>query len=202
MSLITDAFKQAELALAAYADIPSGITVSALKQAGMTEIQATNFAATWTKVDQFTDPSTGLSATVFQENATGQKYLAIRGTEPSNWFQDIIINDGIIAVGYLPDALPQYNALKSQMNVWLANGTLSNNFTVSGHSLGGYLATGLTADFSANITKTYLYNAPGLNGVLGAATAAILEAFGITVPIDASSRRADKFTQSAGMPFL
>jgi pimeloyl-ACP methyl ester carboxylesterase len=152
----------------------------------MSEIQATEFAASWTVTSQYTDPSTGLSATVFQENATGQKYLAIRGTEPSNWFQDIIINDGVIAVGYLPDALPQYNALKAQMSIWLGDGTLSNNFTVSGHSLGGYLATALTADFSTHITKTYLYNAPGLNGVLGGATAAILDAFGVTAPIDAS----------------
>ena len=160
--------------------------VGSLKEAGMTELQANKFAATWTVVSQYTDSSTGLSATVFEDKATGQRYLAIRGTEPNDFLRDIIINDGIIAIGYLPDALPQYSALKAQVNTWLGNGTLSNNFTVSGHSLGGYLATALTADFSANITKTYLYNAPGLNGVLGAVTAAILEVFGITAPIDAT----------------
>ena len=159
MSLITDALKQAELALAAYANITSGITISALKDAGMTEIQATKFAAAWTVASQYTDagPSssaTGLSVTVFQEKATGQRYLAIRGTEPNDFLRDIIINDGLIAIGALPGVLPQYSALKVQVTTWLGNGTLNSGFTVSGHSLGGYLATALTADFSANVTQT------------------------------------------------
>ena len=190
MSLITDALKQAELALAAYANITSGITISALKDAGMTEIQATKFAAAWTVASQYTDagPSssaTGLSVTVFQEKATGQRYLAIRGTEPNDFLRDIIINDGLIAIGALPGVLPQYSALKVQVTTWLGNGTLNSGFTVSGHSLGGYLATALTADFSANVTQTYLYNSPAVNGA-GAAITAILEAFGIAAPINAS----------------
>jgi pimeloyl-ACP methyl ester carboxylesterase len=192
MSMITESYKQAELALAAYSALTTGISgndyTDALKDGGkgMASDQASAFASTWSVITQYTDPGTGLSATVFQEVSSGNRYLAVRGTEPNDFLRDIIINDGLIAVGYLPDVLPQYRLLKDQVAQWISDGTLSNSFTVSGHSLGGYLVTALTADFAANVTQTYLYNAPGLNGVLGGATAAILEAFGITAPVDPS----------------
>jgi hypothetical protein len=49
----------------------------------MTSAQATDFASKWTVVDQYSDAS-GVGATVFQEIATGTKYLAIRGTTPTD----------------------------------------------------------------------------------------------------------------------
>lgn len=65
-------FEQAELALAAYSNLTSGMTDAAYKLAliddgkGMTSAQASAFAAKWNVVDQYTDPNTGASATVFQ----------------------------------------------------------------------------------------------------------------------------------------
>jgi len=80
-------FEQAQLSLAAYAlDLRRGMPgaadtdyTNALRFAGMSQTQAAQFANTYTVVDQYTDPTTGLSATVFQKGT--QYVLALRGTE-------------------------------------------------------------------------------------------------------------------------
>ena len=181
-------FEQAELALAAYSCLTAGMTDAAYKLAligdgnGMSSTQASAFAAIWNVVDQYTDPTTGVSATVFQAVTGGPKYLAIRGTGGL----DDIGADIDLAVGLPLGFNLQYIALKTQVATWLADGTLVSGFTVSGHSLGGYLAVGLEADFSGSIGQAYLYNTLGLNGVLGSVTGAILDALGITAPVDPS----------------
>ena len=87
MATITDYFAQAQLSMAAYAvGLQPGmfgaanypVYVAALVDAGMSQKQAEVFADTYSVVDQYNDPSTGLSATVFQKG--GQYYLALRGT--------------------------------------------------------------------------------------------------------------------------
>lgn len=98
MSTIVEYYKQAELALASYAILEAGIldsaSVNALKIAGMSEAQASDFASKWTVIDQF-DSITGVSATVFQENTTGQRYLAIRGTQGlTDYLADYYILNG------------------------------------------------------------------------------------------------------------
>ena len=117
-----DSYKQAELALASYASL-SNVTlntrtgIDALKAAGMSDAQATAFALKWSVVDQFNSIS-GVSATVFQENATGQKYLAVRGTEGVTDF----IADYFILT-FIPFQVNlQYPSLKLQVQTWLANG--------------------------------------------------------------------------------
>ncbi|PIV71667.1 MAG: hypothetical protein COW56_13585, partial [Rhodocyclales bacterium CG17_big_fil_post_rev_8_21_14_2_50_68_7] len=83
MNTILDYFNQAELALAAYGNLESGdidpreLVTDAV---GMSPAQATRFARDWRVVEQYSDPLSGLSATVFEEVATRQRYLAIRGT--------------------------------------------------------------------------------------------------------------------------
>src|SRR3972149_4513957 len=87
MTTIANDFEQAQLSLAAYAlDLQRGMFgaddtnyKNALKQAGMSDAQATEFARNYSVVDQFTDPFTGFSATVFDK--AGVMYFAIRGTE-------------------------------------------------------------------------------------------------------------------------
>lgn len=57
MSIITEYFQQTELAFAAYAQLSYGISekdyITNLKNAGMSENQAMEFAANWSVVDQF-----------------------------------------------------------------------------------------------------------------------------------------------------
>ncbi len=190
MNSIVTYFEHAELALSAYSNLSPALSADAYRAAlsdengaNMTAAQAIAFAATWNVVDQYTDAITGVSATVFQAKAGGPKYLAIRGTDG---LHDIIGADLDLLAGVPLGLNLQYVALKTQVQAWLNSGTLEPGFTVSGHSLGGYLTVGLEADFSASIGQAYLYNAPGLNGVLGGVTDLILSAFGIITPVDSS----------------
>ncbi|MDZ4184799.1 MAG: hypothetical protein U1D97_07460 [Desulfuromonadales bacterium] len=148
----------------------------------MTLTQAQNFANQWRVVAQYNHSETtewvdelgltheivssnGLSATVF-ENVDGQRYLAVRGTEITD-LNDIATD--VIDIGALGTAehQAQYSALSAQVQTWLDNGVLRSGFTVAGHSLGGFLATNLALDYLADVAHTYLYNAPGVMGVIG-----------------------------------
>lgn len=81
MSTVQNYFTQAELALAAYADLVTAEpNVAKLKDAGMSQVQADRFATQWRVIDQYSPVSSGLSATVFEEVSSGKRYLAIRGT--------------------------------------------------------------------------------------------------------------------------
>lgn len=83
----TSYFEQAQLAFAAYFTLAPGMTRDDYELAlrddgdGMSPTQATIFASSWKVVDQYTDPVTGVSATIFQAVSGGPKYLAIRGTD-------------------------------------------------------------------------------------------------------------------------
>ena len=190
MNIINNYFEQSELALAAYSELYKGISsdeyIRSLQNGGkgMSQVQAEVFAKKWRVLDQYND-STGLSATVFENIADGKRYLAIRGTELTD--PNDIATD-LIDIGDLGTAehQAQYAALSVQVQKWLNEGTLQPSFTVSGHSLGGFLATNLALDYSADVSHTYLYNAPGVTGVGGNLLAAIVNALSpgnpITIP--------------------
>lgn len=86
MSTITEIFDSAELSLASYADLVTTLGISQqitkLKEAGMSQKQAEEFAVRFTEVITISDDplDTGFSATVFA-SPTGQLTLAIRGTD-------------------------------------------------------------------------------------------------------------------------
>ena len=167
MSLYSEMFKQAQLALAAYANLSrSGSNADALIGAGLSPTQVIKFEQLWRVVDQYPGPS-GLSATVFEEVSTGTRYLAIRGTEASD-LNDVWTDIVDIALFGTSERQAQYAALKSKVTQWQANGTLPSTFTVAGHSLGGFLAGALLVDFSNQIEHAYLYNAPGVGGLSAA----------------------------------
>ncbi len=90
MSTISDYYYFSELAFAAYADLSKGMSddeyVKALKRAddGMSQIQAEEFIKNYTVIDQYNDPSSGLSVTLFKDSS-GHQTVAIRGTNPSFW---------------------------------------------------------------------------------------------------------------------
>ncbi len=177
MSTINTYFTQAELSLAAYGTFSVGaIPLEKLtgNDVGMSAVQASTFAANYTVAAQYTDSATGVSATVFQQGS--QKYLAIRGTEPAA--SDLLANS-LLAFGIPSSLNPQFNALKTQIDAWLTNGTLGTGFTVAGHSLGGYLAAAVKQSYT-QAADAYLFNAPGVGGPLGNLADALAGAFGLS----------------------
>lgn len=84
MNQIYNYYLHSELAFAAYSDlVPDVDPTPALvdPDIGMSQAQAEAFAANWRVVDQHNDSTNGLSATVFESVSTGERYLAVRGTE-------------------------------------------------------------------------------------------------------------------------
>lgn len=176
MGQLAELYTQSLLSFAAYASLSKGVpSVDNLKKAGMTSAQATDFASNWVVVDQYSDAS-GVSVTVFQENATGKRYLAVRGTESPGDFNA----DYILAMGFPSYLNPQFIQLREQISQWLSNGTLPSGFSVTGHSLGGYLAVAIGTWFSGPSNGIYTYNAPGLGGLVGNALDAFRTAFGFS----------------------
>ncbi|MDD5385111.1 MAG: hypothetical protein PHG89_09570 [Gallionella sp.] len=181
MSTTTVYFTQSELSLAAYGTFTVGtILTTDLTDptVGMSDFQAARFIDQgWTVAAQYTDPATGVSATVFQD-AAGKKYLAIRGTEPA---ASDLLADGLLALGIPSSLNPQFNALKTQIDLWMNDPNMlqGQTFTVSGHSLGGYLAAAVKEQYSAQVTDAYLFNAPGVGGPLGNLADALTSAFGL-----------------------
>lgn len=197
MATIAAYFEQAQLSMAAYAlDLQRGMSdsfqrqayVAALINKGMSDTQAAEFVKTYTVVDQFTDPSTGFSATVFDKSDV--KYIAIRGTEgftfagAQDWLTNVLdvsaegiaVRQGLALFNYLQRL---YGALNSEVVQYFydpttrtigtttgtANGLLSGQapLSVTGHSLGGHLAMMMSRLAPGLVSSVYTYNAPGFD---------------------------------------
>jgi len=152
MKSIADFLKNSELSLAAYSNLYKGMEKNEYEAAlkndgkGMSPIQAVSFASRYTVVAQYThsetgeyiddfavthviETSNGLSVTVFEEIGTGKRFLAIRGTTPTDP-ADIAADGGILFHG-IPDQSTQYQDLKRQVNLWRQTGVLPGSFTGS-----------------------------------------------------------------------
>lgn len=162
MDKLNNVSAYAELAQAAYATLPRGApAIAGLIDAGMSDAQARRFASTYSVVDSYHDLS-GVSATVLEDLA-GDRYLAIRGTEVTS-LPDLNA-DYILANGWPPELNPQFTSIRDQIDRWSANGTLPAHFSVTGHSLGGFLAAGVALNCGARVDSTYTFNAPGIGGI-------------------------------------
>ncbi|MEQ1815568.1 MAG: hypothetical protein ABL861_03700 [Nitrosomonas sp.] len=186
MSQQVDYYKQAELALAVYGNFATNEpTRQELLAAEFSERQADAFILKYRIVAQHTD-ATGLSATVFTDT-DNNTFLAVRGTELTD-IRDFATGVFDIMLFGSTRLHPQYNSLKTKVTEWLGNGTLSPTFTVTGHSMGGFLATGLVddPDFASNVSHAYLYNTPGLGGFLGPSINTVLGWMGLAEAYDVS----------------
>lgn len=114
-------------------------------------------------------------------------FLAVRGTELTD-IRDFATGVFDIMLFGSTQLHPQFNSLKAKVTEWLENGTLSPTFTVTGHSMGGFLATGLVndPDFASNVSHAYLYNTPGLGGFLGPSINTVLGWIGFAEAYDQS----------------
>lgn len=189
MSQFVEYFKQAELSLAAYAKnlISGGAPeLAKLEAAEFSTTQAEAFILKYRVVTQHTD-ATGLSATVFADNVTGETFLAVRGTELTD-IRDFATGVFDIMLFGSTQLHPQYDSLKAKVTEWLGNGTLPPAFTVTGHSMGGFLAAGLVDDpaFASHVSHAYLYNAPGMGGFAGPFINTVLDWMGLAPVYDQS----------------
>ena len=140
--------------------------------------QAATFVEKWQVAAQYSDPVTGLSATVFESREDGAKYLAIRGTESS---ANDVVSSTLLALGWPSGFNPQFLALKAQIkNVWMNDLAVlqGQNFVVTGHSLGGYLAAAIKSSYP-QATQGYLFNAPGVGSILGAVADSLASVLGL-----------------------
>ncbi|MEZ5436032.1 MAG: hypothetical protein R3E67_05660 [Pseudomonadales bacterium] len=201
MTSLVSLFNYAEASLAAYADLNDGKKTldqkEALKEAGMTEDQAIQFASRWPDViEQYTDAISGFSATLFRNG--NEVCLAIAGTDS---LLDVAIDIGL-AEGL--GAQAQYNALQGFYGSLISTGKIqsTDSVTVSGHSLGGFLAQIFAVDHAGEIAQTYTYNAPGIGG----SVAQILDLMGVAATnIDTSNIlnvQGDGFSVTAGLGTL
>ena len=149
MNALTDLLRFAEIGLAAYArPLGNVIDRDSLKRADFVELSAARFLAQWSPISTYEhstepywayDPETGapsgpysatngFAATVFENVATHERVLAIRGTNDG---YDIATD--VISVAALGSTLNQgqYQSLRAKVQDWMASGVLPAQFAVT-----------------------------------------------------------------------
>lgn len=156
-------FQQAQLSMAAYGELFVGMTNEEFKNAikvenRFTDALATEFVNKYSVVQVFSDSLSDFQATLFQDQQDPtKKFLAIRGTEG---FRDLVLTD--LQVG-LFGVTNQSQSLKNINPQLIGLVSPTDTFTVTGHSLGGFLAQIFTADPPPiPVSHAYTFNAPGL----------------------------------------
>jgi pimeloyl-ACP methyl ester carboxylesterase len=133
----------------------------------MSVTQAQQFDFAWTVLAQSPSVWNGFSAVLLQNATTGEKVLAIRGTnDPADiWWADRV---SIATVGDVT-GMAQYAALETFYQQLVTNGQLgaAEQVVVTGHSLGGFLAQAFTARHDSVVSSAYTYNSPGFGGLGG-----------------------------------
>lgn len=178
-------FDYSQAALASYAiGLQAGLNNVAAyttDKVNMSASQAARINATWVVLQQSAENANGFSAVLLQRrdaqgNATGEKVLAIAGTDPSSP-ADLITDIVNIAQYGTALGMPQYLALDTFYAQLVASGKLgaSEQIVVTGHSLGGFLTQAFTARHGNVVSAAYTYNAPGFGSF-----EALLGFFGIT----------------------
>ena len=188
MATINELPSAADLCQAVYSNLQVGaisyrqLLDKANSDPNMTELQAQDIASRYEVVKVFSDTNTGTNtgayAAIFKDKLTGQRILAIRGTDgTSDW-----LNANLhLAIGIPPALNPQFNALRSIIAQWIQSGDLPAGSNIAGHSLGGYLAAALKADSPSTFNSTFTFNAPGIAAPLGPLPAVLQLIFGMPV---------------------
>ena len=148
----------------------------------MSTSQAANFNATWNVIQQSSPTLNGFSAVLLQSRTTGEKVLAIAGSDP---LSTDLVTDAQIALWGSALGMPQYTSLDAFYQQLVRTGKLgaTEQFVVTGHSLGGFLTQAFTARHTAVVSAAFTYNAPGFK-----TSEALLSFFGITDPVAASAK--------------
>jgi len=180
-SLIETYYAHAQLSDAAYAALTDGMSgdlyIDALVNRGFTSTEATAFAAQYSIVKTFEDPATSFYAVLFQKNGTNEKIFAMRGT--LEVWDDLAITDVELAFVGVTN---QNDSLKSKYAEIRSYLSATDKLTVTGHSLGGFLAQIFTVDPAFPVSHTYTFNSPGIES--GFSNLAGLFGFSQAIPVD------------------
>jgi Ca2+-binding RTX toxin-like protein len=173
----------ANMSKAAYADLTKGMSKQEIideltKQRGLsgnqlfTVKEAQEFAGKYMVTDRVKDPESGAYAVIFAERkpdgTAGAKTLAVRGTEATD-LGDIKEDLKIWTIGLTSGG--QYKAVKDFYDRSVESGIIGagEKINVTGHSLGGYIATCFAWFNSSVVDHAYTYNSPGFGGVIAQA---------------------------------
>jgi Ca2+-binding RTX toxin-like protein len=131
----------------------------------MSESQAAQFDATWNVLSQGSDEN-GFSAVLLEDRITREKVLAIAGTNGISDIRTDVVDIGIL--GSFVD-MEQFQSLEEFYGQLIGEGLLTGaeDFAVSGHSLGGFLAQSFAVTRPSVVEAAYTYNAPGFMGPVG-----------------------------------
>ncbi|MCK1999943.1 stalk domain-containing protein [[Brevibacterium] frigoritolerans] len=137
--------KKTQAYLGMYKITKSGITPSTLIGADYL------YATEWKLIDKEINSATGFQGLAFQNNRTKEIVVAFRGSEEAvDWKH----NGAALLI--------QYNKQKTYAyRLFSRNAGKSNNITVVGHSLGGYLAQATAINYPNNFDKVVTFNAFG-----------------------------------------
>ena len=169
----------AELAFAVYATLQLGENTSKIirtaDEADMRPALAEAIASQYRVIAILDDVASGAYAAVFEDKASGERTLAIRGTTD---LRDIAADTYVLS-GTPPSLNPQYRALAVQVVAWQTQGIVGSSTAVTGHSLGGYLATALKSNAAVSLGSATTFNAPGLGSTVGSVSEFFQTVFGL-----------------------
>ncbi len=188
---IRNAFVNATLSGASYTNgLTTGMTGPVLSEALELELSRAYgdyVGGRFSVVRQYLDAASGFAVTIFRDTTSNQRYIAFRGTDGiEDWAADIDLAIGsgiayrqtIAMVNWYMRASTPIGAQATQLadtwhyesgdlvlDTYLATGTGelagSPDWIVSGHSLGGHLATAFARLFGNSSTKSYTFNGAG-----------------------------------------
>ena len=156
--------------------------------------QKTNFEDDYeikaTSSDYGIGTASGFDAILFEEKDNPGKYiLAIRGTDDGF---DLIADAALGVAGItFSQQVSMINFYKKLIEDNIMSST--TNLTVTGHSLGGFLAQLFTAQYGSIVDHAYTYNVPGVGGVM----METLDDLG--VPVDVSSSKITNIYAEEGL---
>ncbi|MDH3872442.1 MAG: lipase family protein, partial [Gammaproteobacteria bacterium] len=142
--------------------------------------QADTFQDRFKLVAPYYDPDSGFRAALFLDTETNEYTLAIAGTEADEKLLDIVFAD-ILGIAYTGQASGQIASMFTFYDQLVTTGVLTfdTRINVTGHSLGGHLATIFAIYRPLAINQVTTYNGAGIgDGNAGAVRVQLDEILG------------------------
>ncbi|MDZ5471891.1 alpha/beta fold hydrolase [Bacillus sp. 31A1R] len=141
--------KNTQKYLGMYAKTSSGAKITPKTFIGSDYLHATE----WKMIDALVNKDTGFQGYAFQNNRTKEVVISYRGSDDTaDWYH----NSRALTSNYNYQKLQAYALFER-------NAGKSDNITIVGHSLGGYLAQATAKNYPSNFNKVVTFNAFGID---------------------------------------